>query len=234
MDGRIVKIIIESFGPILKAGLQYTIPLTLISFTLGMIIAVLVAIIRVSKVKILDEICRFYVWIIRGTPLLVQLFVVFYGFPKIGVIIEPMPAGILVFSLSVGAYSSEIFRAAILSIPKGQWEASTSLGMNYVTTLRRIILPQATKIAIPPLFNSFIALVKDTSLASTITITEMFLATQRITARTYEPLVLYLEVGFIYLMFCTVLSWLQGKVEEKLMLSKGEEKKVKEIVDNQI
>lgn len=234
MDGRIVKIIIDSFGPILKAGLQYTIPLTLISFTLGMIIAVMVAIIRVSKVKVLDEICRFYVWIIRGTPLLVQLFVVFYGFPKIGVIIEPMPAGILVFSLSVGAYSSEIFRAAILSIPKGQWEASTSLGMNYVTTLRRIILPQATKIAIPPLFNSFIALVKDTSLASTITITEMFLATQRITARTYEPLVLYLEVGFVYLIFCTVLSWLQGKVEEKLMLSKGEEKKVKEIVDNQI
>lgn len=206
----------------------------MISFTLGTILAVLVAIIRVSKIKILDAICRFYVWVIRGTPLLVQLFVVFFGFPKIGIVIEPIPAGILVFSLSVGAYSSEIFRAAIQSIPKGQWEAAHSLGMNYVTTLRRIILPQATKIAIPPLFNSFIALVKDTSLASTITITEMFLVTQRITARTYEPLVMYLEVGFIYLIFCSVLNCLQDRVEDKLMLSKSEKKKIKEIVDNQI
>ena len=164
MDGRVGGIIVDSFGPIVKAGFQYTIPLTLISFTLGTILAILVAIVRVSKVKVLDPICRFYVWVMRGTPLLVQLFVVFFGLPKIGIIIEPIPAGIIVFSLSVGAYSSEIFRAAILSIPKGQWEASSSLGMSYVQTLKRIILPQATKIAIPPLFNSFIALVKDLSL----------------------------------------------------------------------
>lgn len=234
MDGRIVNIVMDSFWPILKAGFQYTIPLTLVSFTLGTIIAILVAIIRVSKVKVLDPICRFYVWVMRGTPLLVQLFVVFFGFPKVGIIIEPIPAGIIVFSLSVGAYSSEIFRAAIQSIPKGQWEASTSLGMSYVQTLHRIILPQAIKIAIPPLFNSFIALVKDTSLASTITVTEMFLVTQRITARTYEPLIMYLEVGFVYLIFCTVLNWVQGRVEEKLMLSKSEKKKVKEIVESQI
>lgn len=229
MDGRIVTIVIDSFVPILKAGLMYTIPLTLISFTLGMIIAVFVAIVRISKVRILDPICRFYVWVMRGTPLLVQLFVVFFGLPKAGIIIDPMPAGILVFSMSVGAYSSEIFRAAILSIPKGQWEASSSLGMSYLQTLARIILPQAVKIAIPPLFNSFIALVKDTSLASNITVTEMFLVTQRITARTYEPLVMYLEVGFVYLIFCTVLSSLQGYVEKKLMLTGSEKKKIREI-----
>lgn len=234
MDERVINIITESAWPILKAGFQYTIPLTLISFTLGTIIAVLVAIVRISKVKVLDQICRFYVWVMRGTPLLVQLFVVFFGLPKIGLIIEPMPAGIIVFSLSVGAYSSEIFRAAILSIPKGQWEASSSLGMSYIATLRRIILPQATKIAIPPLFNSFIALVKDTSLASNITVTEMFLVTQRITARTYEPLIMYLEVGFFYLIFCTVLSWLQKKVENKLMLTGNEKKKVQEIEEKQV
>lgn len=234
MDGRVVNIIVDSFGPIVKAGFQYTIPLTLVSFTLGTILAILVAIVRVSKVKVLDPVCRFYVWVMRGTPLLVQLFVVFFGLPKIGIIIEPIPAGIIVFSLSVGAYSSEIFRAAILSIPKGQWEASSSLGMSYVQTLKRIILPQATKIAIPPLFNSFIALVKDTSLASTITVTEMFLVTQRITARTYEPLVMYLEVGFVYLIFCTVLNWVQGKVEDKLMLSGSEKKKVQELEENRI
>lgn len=234
MDERVAGIITESAWPILKAGLQYTIPLTLVSFTLGTIIAVLVAIVRVSKIKVLDPICRFYVWVMRGTPLLVQLFVVFFGLPKVGIIIEPIPAGIIVFSLSVGAYSSEIFRAAIQSIPKGQWEASHSLGMSYVQTLRRIILPQATKIAIPPLFNSFIALVKDTSLASTITVTEMFLVTQRITARTYEPLIMYLEVGCVYLVFCTVLSWLQKKVENQLMLTGNDKKKIQEIKDGQI
>lgn len=234
MDGRVVSIITESFWPILKAGFQYTIPLTLISFALGTFIAVIVAVIRIFKVKGLDLICRFYVWVIRGTPLLVQLFVVFFGLPRVGIIIKPIPAGILVFSLSVGAYSSEIFRAAIQSIPKGQWEASSSLGMSYIQTLRRIILPQAVKIAIPPLFNSFIALVKDTSLASTITVTEMFLVTQRITARTYEPLIMYLEVGCIYLVFCTVLNWIQTYTESKLMLTQSEKKKVKEITEAQI
>ena len=119
MDGRVVSIITESFWPILKAGFQYTIPLTLISFALGTFIAVIVAVIRISKVKGLDLICRFYVWVIRGTPLLVQLFVVFFGLPRVGIIIKPIPAGILVFSLSVGAYSSEIFRAAIQSIYSG-------------------------------------------------------------------------------------------------------------------
>lgn len=234
MDGRIMTIIGNSFLPIIVAGIKYTIPLTLISFTLGTILALLVAIVRVSKIKVLNEICKFYVWIIRGTPLLVQLFIVFFGFPKIGVIIQPIPAGIIVFSLSIGAYSSEVFRAAILSIPKGQWEAASSLGMSYAQSLKRIILPQAFKISIPPLANSFIALVKDTSLASTITVPEMFLVTQRITARTYEPFILYLEVAFIYLIFCTLLNWLQVRVEKKLKLSSSEKKKIKEIEDQQI
>ena len=234
MDGRIITIISNSFLPIIVAGIKYSIPLTLISFTLGTILALLVAIVRVSKIKVLNEICKFYVWIIRGTPLLVQLFIVFFGFPKIGVIIQPIPAGIIVFSLSIGAYSSEVFRAAILSIPKGQWEAASSLGMNYARSLKRIILPQAFKISIPPLANSFIALVKDTSLASTITVPEMFLVTQRITARTYEPFILYLEVAFIYLIFCTLLNWLQVRVEKRLKLSSSEKKKIKEIEDQQI
>ena len=218
-ESRIVSIIVDSFWPILKAGLQFTIPLTLISFALGILLAILVAVIRVSKVKVVDPLCRFYVWVMRGTPLLVQLFVVFFGLPKVGIVIHPLPASIIVFSLSVGAYSSEIFRAAILSIPKGQWEAATSLGMSYLQTLRRIILPQATKLSIPALFNSFISLVKDTSLASTITVSEMFLVTQRITARTYEPLIMYLEVGFIYLIFCTILHWVQTAVERKMSLT---------------
>ena len=215
-SGRVFTIITDSFWPILKAGIKFTIPLTLVSFAIGILLAIVVAVIRVSKVRVLDPICRFYVWVMRGTPLIVQLFVVFFGLPKVGIVINPLPASIIVFSLSVGAYSSEIFRAAIQSIPKGQWEASASLGMSYFQTLRRIILPQATKISIPSLFNSFISLVKDTSLASTITVSEMFLVTQRITARTYEPLIMYLEVGLIYLIFCTILHWVQTAVERKM------------------
>jgi cystine transport system permease protein len=140
----------------------------------------------------------------------------------------------VVFSLSVGAYSSEIIRAAVLSIPKGQWEAASALSLNYRQTLTRIILPQAVKISIPPLFNSFISLVKDTSLASNITVTEMFLATQRITARTYEPLIMYVLLGFIYLIFCTILTWIQGKLEKKLILSSQSLKKGKPVELNKM
>ena len=229
MDARSIEILTSSFWPILKAGISFTIPLTLISFALGTTLAVFVAIIRISKVPVLNKICELYVWIIRGTPLLVQLFLVFFGLPKVGVVINPMPSGILVFTLSIGAYSSEIIRAAILSIPKGQWEAAMSLGMSYPQQLLRIILPQAFKISVPPLFNSFIALVKDTSLAANITIPEMFLTTQRITARNYEPLLMYIEVGFIYLIFCTVLNYVQNRIENKLMLTPTDKKKIKEI-----
>lgn len=211
-----MRIFAESFFPILKSGLKMTIPLTLLVFFLGTVLAIFVAIIRIKKVKILSQIAAIYVWIIRGTPLLVQLFIVFFGLPKIGIIIDAIPAAIFTFTLSVGAYSSEIVRSAILSVPKGQWEAAEALGFSYFKTMVNVILPQATKVAIPPLFNSFISLVKDTSLASTITVTEMFLTTQRITARTYEPFILYIEVGLIYLMFCTILTLLQNKIEEKL------------------
>lgn len=231
MDTRTIEILTTSFWPIFKAGISYTIPLTLISFALGTTLAVIVAIVRISKVPVFNKICELYVWIVRGTPLLVQLFLVFFGLPKMGIVIDPMPSGILVFTLSIGAYSSEIIRAAILSIPKGQWEAAMSLGMTYPQQLIRIILPQAFKISVPPLFNSFISLVKDTSLAANITIPEMFLTTQRITARNYEPLLMYIEVGFIYLIFCTFLNYAQNKIEKKFMLAPDEKKKSKEIVD---
>lgn len=224
-----LRIFLESFFPILIAGLKVTVPLTLIVFFLGTLLAVIVAIIRINKVKILSQIAWFYVWIIRGTPLIVQLFIVFFGLPKLGIIIPAIPAAILTFTLSVGAYSSEIVRSSILAVPTGQWEAAEALGFSYAQTLIKIILPQATKIAVPPLFNSFIALVKDTSLASTITVTEMFLVTQRITARTYEPFILYIEVGLVYLIFCTILTWAQEKVEDKLSLNKGKSSKKRKV-----
>ncbi|HEU4964610.1 MAG TPA: amino acid ABC transporter permease [Bacilli bacterium] len=212
---RIQDIVLDSFWPLLHAGIEVTIPLTLISFALGLILAVLTALARLSGYAPLSLLARFYVWIVRGTPLLVQLFIIFYGLPSIGVIIDPFPAAVIGFSLSVGAYGSEIVRAAIQSIPKGQWEAAYSIGMTYWQAFRRVIMPQATRVSLPPFGNSFISLVKDTSLAATITVTEMFRVGQQITATTYEPLVLYSEAAVIYLLFSTILSALQNRLEAR-------------------
>lgn len=213
---RIIEILINSFLPLLKAGLAFTVPLTLISFALGLILALATALARISNFKPLASLAKFYVWIVRGTPLLVQLFIIFYGLPAAGITLDGLTAAIIGFTLNVGAYNSEVIRAAILSIPKGQWEAAYSVGMTYNQALRRVILPQAARVSVPPLFNSFISLIKDTSLAATITVTEMFQIAQRITAATYEPLWMYIEVAFIYLMFCSILSAVQHKVEKRL------------------
>ncbi|WP_059050111.1 ABC transporter permease subunit [Paenibacillus senegalimassiliensis] len=216
MDERIWNIIVDSFWPLLRAGVAFTVPLTLISFALGLLLAVLTALARLSALWPLRQIAKFYVWIIRGTPLLVQLFVIFYGLPSLGVTLNPFPAAVIGFTLSVGAYGSEIVRAAILSIHAGQWEAAYSVGMTRMQALRRIILPQASRVSVPPLANSFISLVKDTSLAATITYTEMFRTAQQITATTYEPLVVYVEAGLIYLFFSSLLSALQNVLEKRL------------------
>lgn len=218
---RVLNILQESFFKILIPGITYTIPLTLVSFAFGLLLAITVALVQVSNVRILTPIVKFYVWVIRGTPLLVQIFIIFYGLPNAGIILNALPAAVIAFSLNVGAYASETLRASILSVPLGQIEAGYSLGMNYFQVLHRIILPQAFKVSVPPLFNSFIGLVKDTSLAANITVTEMFMVTQRIAAKTFEPLALYCEVAVIYLIFCTVLSRIQNFAEKKLKLEQG-------------
>ncbi|QKF63813.1 amino acid ABC transporter, permease protein [Campylobacter mucosalis] len=201
--------------PIAVAGAKITIPLSIISFAFGLVIAVITALARLSKIKILKIFFDFYVWIFRGTPMLVQLFIVFYGLPKVGIQFDIWSAAIVAFSLNVGAYASEAIRAAILSVPKGQWEAALSLGMNKVMILRRIIAPQAMRISIPPLSNTFISLVKDTSLAASITMVDMFMVAQRIAARTFEPLLLYVLVAVMYLIICTALTFLQSYLEKR-------------------
>ena len=216
MNERVWNLVTDSFTKILLPGLEVTIPLTAVSFLLGLVVALLTALVQVAHVKVLRHIARFYVWIFRGTPMLVQLFVVFYGLPSLGIILEAIPSAIIVFSLNTGAYASETIRAAIESVPEGQLEAGYCVGMTYTQTMFRIILPQAMRTAFPPLSNSLIGLVKDSSLAANITVTEMFLAAQRIAARTYEPFVMYCEVGLMYLLFCTVLTWLQRRLEKKL------------------
>lgn len=213
---RLINIAQSSLLPLLKGALFNTIPLTLMTFTLGLVLAVLTALARISNIKPLEILARIYVSAIRGTPLLVQLFIIFYGLPTIGIVIDPFPAAVIGFSLNVGAYASEIIRAAILSIPKGQWEAAYSLGMSYSQALRRIILPQASRVSVPPLSNTFISLVKDTSLASLILVSEMFRKAQEIASMNYEFLLLYTEAALIYWVICFGLSIVQGKIEQYL------------------
>lgn len=215
--------IIKSSTPeIFWAGIKYTIPIAIISFVIGLVIAVITALIRISKPQgkfkavwaVVRAVFSFYVWLFRSTPLLVQLFIVFFGLPNVGIQFNAWTAGIITFSLNTGAYASETIRGALLSISDSQWDAAYSIGMTYRQVLFRIVFPQALRVALPPLSNSFIGLVKDTSLASSITIVEMFMVSQQIASNNYQPLLMYSIVAAIYALFCTVLSILQHYLEK--------------------
>ena len=201
-----LQLLIDSFWPLFKAGLTISVPLMLVSFILGLVVAFAVALMRMSKWKPLKAISWFYVWVIRGTPLIVQIFIIF----------DPIPAAILALTISQGAYNSEVIRAALGSIPKGQNEACRALGLNKWQTMSRIIVPQAALVAVPSLGNSFISLLKDTSLVATITVHEIFQTAQAINAVKFQPLLLYIEAAFVYLIFSTVLTQIQGMLEKKL------------------
>ena len=213
--------IISSFWPMMEAAIDKTIPLAVISFFAGVFIALIVALIRIVEkpnigIRLLQILCRIYVSTIRGTPMLVQIFIIFYGLPEVGIKLDPFPTAIIAFSINIGAYASETIRAAILSIPKGQWEASYSIGMNYYQTFTRTIMPQALRVSVPPLANTFISNVKDTSLASLVLVTEMFRVAQNITAENYEFIMIYSEAALIYWCICLVLSFAQDRLEQRL------------------
>lgn len=216
MDARVLEILADSFTKILIPGLLVTIPLTFISFVLAIIIAVLIAMVQYAKVPVLKDISRFYIWFIRGTPLLVQLMVGFYGLKAFGIETTAFVTAIIVFALNEGAYCAETIRGALESVPEGQMEAGYCVGMNYMQIMWYVVLPQAFRTAFPSLGNSLISMVKDTSLASNITVVEMFMRTRQIIGRTYVYLPLYIEVALVYLLFCTVITWLQKLGEKKL------------------
>ncbi|MBO0896713.1 MULTISPECIES: amino acid ABC transporter permease [Arthrobacter] len=216
MDESTWDLVLRSFLPLVEGAVKGTIPLALVSFVLGLAIALGIALMRLSKVRILSGIARAYVSVVRGTPLLVQLFVIFYGLPSIGVLVPPWPSAVIAFSLNVGGYAAEVIRAAILSVPRGQWEAAYTIRMSPAQTLIRVILPQAARVSVPPLSNTFISLVKDTSLASLILVTELFRQAQEIAAFSREFMALYIEAAFIYWMICLVLSTGQSALERRL------------------
>lgn len=207
---------LSSFWPILSGALVGTIPLTLLSFVIGLFLALGVALMRLSHSKVLRSVSWFYVSVIRGTPLLVQLFFIFYALPNLGLLIDPWPSAVLAFSLNVGGYAAEVIRAAILSVPRGQWEAGYTIGYSDTQTLWRVILPQAARVSVPPLSNTFISLVKDTSLASVVLVTELFRVARQIATFTSEFVLIYLEAALIYWLICLALGGLQGLLEKRL------------------
>lgn len=217
MSDRLADILITSFPKMLIAGVKVTVPLTILSFILSLILGLLLALVQVADLKVLKQISKFYVWVFRGTPLIVQLFIIFFGLPSLGVNINAFPAAILAFGLNLAAYNAEVFRASITAIPKGQTEAAYMIGLTYSQTMVRVILPQAFSIAFPSLFNNLISLLKDTSLAFSITVVEMFATAKQVATRTYEPFALYCEAAVIYLIFSTALTWLQDYLEKKLV-----------------
>lgn len=210
------QLAIDSLWPLLQALLVGTIPLTAASFAIGIVIALFAALARISKIWILRSVAAAYISVIRGTPLLLQLFIIFYGLPAFGIVFDPWPSAILAFSLNVGGYAAETIRAAILSIPKGQWEAASTVGLNRGQALRKVILPQATRVAIPPLSNTLISLVKDTSLASVVLVTEIFRAAQEIAGPTFEFFLMYALAGVYYWLLSQVLAFGQARIEKRL------------------
>ncbi|MCR1757758.1 amino acid ABC transporter permease, partial [Pseudomonas aeruginosa] len=181
--------------PFLLQGAMYTVLFAAVSMVLGLILGFSVAVVRVTKVPVVSQIAAVYVSAFRGTPLLVQIFVLYYGLPSVGIEFTPVTAGILALTLNVAAYLSESMRGAILGIDKGQWEAGLSVGLTWGQTLWNIITPQALRLAVPSLSNSLISLIKDTSLISVITVTELMLATKEVIAETFQPLPLYLAAA---------------------------------------
>lgn len=189
-----MELFLESFSKIFISGIIMTLPLALVSFIIAMLLAIVCAMIQYAKVPIAKNIVQFYIWIFRGTPMLVQLFIMYFGMQSIGVRISAITAAIIVFSLNTGAYCAETIRGSIESVPQGQLEAGYCVGMSYMQIMMHIILPQAFRSAFPSLFNNLISLVKDTSLAANITVTEMFMQTERIAGRTYQFMQLYIAV----------------------------------------
>jgi len=216
MTERIFHELVDAFPKLLLPAIKVTIPLTLLSFSIGLLIALTTALVQVAKIRVLRKAARFYVWIIRCTPMIVQLFVVYFGLPSIGIRLASFPAAVLVFSISVGAYCSETIRAAIESVSSGQMDAAYCSGFTFSQAMFHIILPQACSTAFPPLSNSLIGLVKDTSLAYSVALVEILASAQRIAARTYDYFWLYLEAAVVYLIICSILTILQHRGEKAL------------------
>ncbi|HJV32002.1 MAG TPA: ABC transporter permease subunit [Bacillales bacterium] len=212
-----IKLAIESLPYVLQ-GMGYTLLISVASMFFGLLLGFFVGLGRMSKSKIFSLPARSYISFMRGVPILVFLFLLYFGFPVIGIEFSAVTAAILGFSLHSAGYLAEINRSVIASVDKGQWEASASLGMSYWQTMRRIILPQAIKIAIPPLSNVFLDLIKGTSLAAMITVPELFQKAKIVGGREFDYMTMYIVVALVYWGICSVISYFQNYLETKYEL----------------
>lgn len=204
--------------PFLLKGAYYTLLITIVSMFFGSIIAVIVAVARLKGNSFIRWIARAYVSIIRGTPTLVQIIIVYYGLADYGFNLKPLTAAYIALSISIGAYLSETLRGAIQSIPKGQYEAAYASGMSSYQTMRRIIFPQAIRVAIPPAGNTFIGMLKETSLVSVITVTELLRSAQLLIAQYYVYMPFYLSIALMYWIMSTGFSFILERIEKRLSI----------------
>jgi len=210
-----IDIIIRTL-PVLLQGCVMTVELTVITLVMGTVLGILFALMRLSNNIVLSQISNFYTWIIRGTPMLLQLFFFYYGLPSVGIRMTPFQAAVIGLGLNSGAYMAEIIRGGILSIDKGQFEAAKALGFSYTETMQKIILPQTFKVIIPPVGNEFITILKDTSLVSTIAMVELMRSAQQMYASTFKPIEIFATAAVLYLIMTTVFTTIFSVYEKKL------------------
>lgn len=205
---------IESLPYVLE-GIWYTLLISLISMSIGLIIGFFLALARTSKLVFLQWPARLYISFMRGVPILVILFLLYFALPVIGIEFSAVQAALIGFSINSAAYIAEVFRSSLASVDKGQWESSTALGMTYWQTMKRIILPQSVRIAVPPLSNVYLDLIKASSLAAMITVPEIFQKARIVGAREYDLLTMLILVALIYWAICSIMTVLQNYLEKR-------------------
>ena len=210
-----LEVVVNNLPYLLPLGLV-TLKISLVAMIIGLVLGLITAIMRLYQVPILEQLSELYVFIIRGTPLLVQIYIVYFGLPRIGIEFGAFSSAYLALGVNVGAYLSEVFRGAIKSISKGQLEAALAVGMTYWQAMRRIILPQAAVVALPTTGNTFINLIKNTSLVFVISIEEIMAKTKKLAAVQGSYLEMYIAAAIVYLIIFFIFYQLQNKLEKYL------------------
>ncbi len=209
-----IELVIDSL-PFILEGAGFTLLISALGMVFGLFLGLIISLFRMSKNFVTRSAARVYISFMRGTPLLAILFILFFGLPLVGIELAAITAAVIGISIHFAAYIAEVIRSAISSVPKGQWEAAETLRMSYAQVMWRIILPQATRIALPPLASTFMDIIKGTSLAMVITVPEMFYRAKVISGQTYESLTMYILIALIYWGICSVITVFQDYLEKK-------------------
>ncbi|MBW2041112.1 MAG: amino acid ABC transporter permease [Deltaproteobacteria bacterium] len=219
MQGLEFSVVFENMN-ILLHGMFWTVVLCSSASLLSIVVAVVLAMTGISKLKPLRSATFFFLWVFRGTPLLLQLFLFYFGLPQIGLYLSPIITGIIGLTLHFGVYNADVLRAGILGVETGQHEASRSLGLSYFQTMRKVIIPQALRNVSPAVGNNLIALLKESSLVSIITVPELTLSAQRAISETFRPFEFYFAAGALYYVVNWGLEFILQRVEARTALTR--------------